>query len=140
VFLSSLLSQSKGTPLHLIFITDEPSKSVITSVALQAIGKGLVEDLLFIKSARDFRRFPSRLRIEFVRLATMAERHRVEIDHMKRLFSVFYPEGFMHEVEGRLLFPNRKYENVRKWNTNRCGDWRVNIVVSPRADLKNINS
>jgi hypothetical protein len=50
------------------------------------------------------------LRIEYVSLATIAERHRAEIDHMKKFFCVFYPEGFMHNVDGRLLHPNRKYE------------------------------
>jgi hypothetical protein len=105
-----LLGESRGSPLHLIFITDEPSRSVITTIAIRAIGKRLAEDIIMAPSAFNHKRFPRRLRIEFVRLATIAERHRDEIEHMKKFFCVHYPEGYMVEVDGKLLYPNRKYE------------------------------
>jgi len=89
--LETVLSTSKGTPIHLIFITEDSSVSTIAKHVESAFARALRERILFnsetwkLVKGRSFR-IP-KLRVEFVSMASITSRHRVEIEQMKKHFN-----------------------------------------------------
>jgi len=86
-FVSSLFSESLGTPFHLIFNTDLQSKAVISQVLCEEVGKVISSKLLYsglndTSVAGKNWKFP-RFQIEYVDINYYFEEYRNEIDAMK---------------------------------------------------------
>jgi len=86
-FVSTLFSESLGTPIHLIFNTDLLSKGVITKVIYEETGKVLSKKILKAglnntSNAGKNWRFPSYV-VEYVDIQYYFNKFRKEIDYMK---------------------------------------------------------
>ena len=77
----SLFLHSRGTPLHLIFLTDEESSSVITNILTNEIGKYLSESIIRVTPVSDAKhilKFP-KLKVEFVDITSITSTYKEEI-------------------------------------------------------------
>jgi len=86
--LNSLFFSSMGTPLHLIFLTDEGSWREVEKTVIQAIGKHISESLLYKEKVRlkTLSMIFPQIQIEFVDLNSIVNPNREAIDAMKKLF------------------------------------------------------
>jgi len=111
--LHSLFSSSKGTPLHIILITDEKSKDKVETAVVQAIGKYLSESVIrwvhLPKGQAQALTFPD-VFVEFVNIESITDPHREAIDMMKSLYTTA-PEANhkIGESEGRVMVISKKY-------------------------------
>jgi len=116
LFSSSLLESSEGTPLHLIFITDESSKGHIKDVLMREIGRSISESIIRIPTADSFeqkpKRFPRLLKVEFVNIQDFSTNYRTEIDDMRKYFGVTFPDNYTQVgADGKTYhLVNNKYQ------------------------------
>eukprot|EP00090_Calanus_glacialis_P002986 TRINITY_DN12176_c0_g1_i1.p1 TRINITY_DN12176_c0_g1~~TRINITY_DN12176_c0_g1_i1.p1 ORF type:complete len:327 (-),score=72.77 TRINITY_DN12176_c0_g1_i1:66-1004(-) len=112
--IESILLHSTGTPLHLIFITEEESMYVITNVLKEEIGKYLSESLIKVPhisiDKNSIGKVP-KLKVEFVDIESITSKHREEIDLMKTYFGHHLPPGtvFKNPETGQVIVPTFKY-------------------------------
>ena len=84
----SLFLHSRGTPLHLIFLTDEESSSVITNILTNEIGRYLSESIIRVTPVSDSKhilKFP-KLKVEFVDITSITSTYKEEISILQKYY------------------------------------------------------
>ena len=84
----SLFLNSRGTPLHLIFLTDEESSSIITNILTNEIGRYLSESIIRVTPVSDSKhilKFP-KLKVEFVDITSITSTYKEEISILQKYY------------------------------------------------------
>jgi len=86
--LDSLFLYSQGTPLRIIFLTDERSRPVIGQMFSQRVGKYISETPILQPPSnnRALKFMFPKLQVEYVRVGEMIRNHREEIDKFRDFF------------------------------------------------------
>ena len=98
----SLFLHSKGTPIHLIFLTDEESSFLIKNILKNEIGRYLSESIIRVTQVSDSKhilKFP-KLKVEFVDITSITTTYREEISILQKYYG-------NHVKPGKE--PNRKF-------------------------------
>ena len=86
--LTSALSYSQGTPLHLIFLTDKKSIPVISSRVETTMAQVLIGRILLHSEVWKTKRYKiPKMRIEFVDFQAVTNKYKHTVDHMKKHFN-----------------------------------------------------
>ena len=84
----SLFLHSRGTPLHLIFLTDEESSLVISNILKNEIGRYLSESIIRVTQvsySKHILKFP-KLKVEFVDIASITSTYKEEISILQKYY------------------------------------------------------
>ena len=88
--LRSTISYSQGTPLHLVFISDQDSVQVISRRVESAYASMVMGRILLHNEIWKMKRYRiPRLRVEFVDLSAVTDKYRDTVEHMKTHFNRF---------------------------------------------------
>jgi len=115
VFCQTLFHSSRGSSLHLIFLTDDNSVRHIKPVLINEIGRSLSETAISIYRTDSFGpsgwQFPRKLKIEFARISRFSEKYAEEIEDMRKYFGVtFAPNTTKVGADGvTYILENFKY-------------------------------
>ena len=103
----SILHFSRGTRAHFIVFTDAESRPHVTGVFKNELGRFLSESVIMDRRVVSV----PVVRVEYVDMATMVERHRGMVDQMKKLFGYHHPEGTVIKSSdgGPDMLPTLKY-------------------------------
>merc|ERR1712107_32263 len=102
--LSSLLFSSKGTPIHLILITDDQSKSKVETAIAHSIGKYLSETVIKweLTEVQERAFIVPTIYTEFVNINSITQPNREAIDVMKELYSLNKAESDIKKLENNI--------------------------------------
>ena len=88
--LRSTISYSQGTPLHLVFISDQESVQVISRRVESAYASMVMGRILLHNEIWKMKRYRiPKLRVEFVDLSAITDKYRDTVEHMKTHFNRF---------------------------------------------------
>ena len=106
----SLFLHSRGTPIHLIFLTDQESSSVIINILSNEIGRYLSESIIRVTQVTDSKhilKFP-KLKVEFVDITSITSTYREEISILQKYYGHHAKPGRKpirkHSIEVSLLY------------------------------------
>lgn len=98
----SLFLHSRGSPIHLIFLTDEESSFVIKNILKNEIGRYLSESIIRVtqvSNSKHILKFP-KLKVEFVDISSITSTYKEEISILQKYYG-------NHAKPGKE--PNRKF-------------------------------
>ena len=94
----SLFLHSKGTPIHVIILTDEESSFVIKNILKNEIGRYLSESIIRVTQVSNSKlilKFP-KLKVEFVDIASITSTYREEISILQKYYGHHVEPGKEH--------------------------------------------
>jgi len=110
--LRSTISYSQGTPLHLVFISDQESVQVISRRVESAYASMVMGRILLHNEIWKMKRYRiPKLRVEFVDLSAITDKYRDTVEHMKTHFNRFNESYRISESQDNWGFwPATKYD------------------------------
>jgi hypothetical protein len=112
--ISSILAASRGTPLHVIMITDAESHGMVERAIMGSLGRHLSEGIIRRqeddKRAEQMSQFPRQFCLELVNLESLTVPHRALIDQMKMHYARSMKDKQEVLDDGTVLYyPYEKY-------------------------------
>merc|ERR1712083_792643 len=88
--LRSAISYSQGTPIHLVLLSDQESIEVISRRVESTFASMLLGRVLLHNEIWKMKRYRiPKLRVEFVDMSAITDKHRQTVEHMKTHFNRF---------------------------------------------------
>ena len=104
--LRSTISYSQGTPLHLVFISDQESVQVISRRVESAYASMVMGRILLHNEIWKMKRYRiPKLRVEFVDLSAITDKYRDTVEHMKKHFNN-YNEAYRISGKAEDIYPS----------------------------------
>ena len=111
--LRSAISYSQGTPIHLIFLSDQGSIEVISKRVESTFASMLLGRVLLHNEIWKMKRYRiPKLRVEFVDMSAITDKYRDTVEHMKTHFNRFnesYKIGGMKDYDAIDMGYNKDY-------------------------------
>jgi lipopolysaccharide biosynthesis glycosyltransferase len=100
--ITSILDASRGTPLHIIMITDEDSHALVEQAIMKRLGQHLSEGI--IREPEKSSKFPRHFCLELVSLESFTIPNRALIDQMKQYYARSLKDKTKVTEDGTVLY------------------------------------
>ena len=105
----SLFNRSKGTPIHLVIVTDSASRLIAENTIVYSMGKYLSASVIKNVAGNGPPAFPANFLVEFANLKDITTTFRAEIDEMKNYYVFNELPDAIGLAEGKLGAFSGKY-------------------------------